>query len=176
MQRMILCKLHSASREFQEWMHRLRCLVPNPSSSRSIHFGHSFAWTTWPETFWPRGIMRPRDSVCGWKPTVFTWYYFFFSILLNENFVAFLSASEMGERRSLKRIAAEWKRIKGGQEPEEALNNLPASYLLYYQEIIRDISDTISVLLHYVLTKSANKYLLQVSRTNPGQTWKVMAT
>ena len=36
----------------------------------------------------------------------------------------------MGERRSLKRIAADWKRIKGGQEPEEALNNLPAIYYI----------------------------------------------
>ena len=43
-----------------------------------------------------------------------------------ENFVAFFSASEMGERRCLKGIAADWKRIKGGQEPEEASNNLPA--------------------------------------------------
>ena len=61
---------------------------------------------------------------------MFTWYYLFFSILLNENFVAFFSASEMGERRSLKRIAADWKRIKGGQEPEEALNDLPAIYYI----------------------------------------------
>ena len=22
---------------------------------------HIFTWTTWPETLWPRGIMRPRD-------------------------------------------------------------------------------------------------------------------
>ena len=22
---------------------------------------HIFAWTTWPKTLWPRGIMRPRD-------------------------------------------------------------------------------------------------------------------
>ena len=37
-----------------------RCLVSVrcfPSLSRSIHF----AWTTRPETLWPRGIMRPRD-------------------------------------------------------------------------------------------------------------------
>ena len=49
-----------------------------------------------------------------------------------ENFVAFFSASEMGERRK-KRIAADWKRIKGGQEPEEALNmlnNIPAIYYI----------------------------------------------
>ena len=43
-----------------------------PSPSRSTHFGdvseangretpHIFAWTTWTETLWPRGIMRPRD-------------------------------------------------------------------------------------------------------------------
>ena len=47
-----------------------------------------------------------------------------------ENFVAFFSASEMGERRCLKGIAADWKRIKGGQEPEEASNNLPAIYYI----------------------------------------------
>ena len=40
--------------------------------SRSIHYGdisgsnrretpHFFAWTKWPETHWPPGIMRPRD-------------------------------------------------------------------------------------------------------------------
>lgn len=47
-----------------------------------------------------------------------------------ENFVAFFSASEMSERRCLKGIAADWKRIKGGQEPEEASNNLPAIYYI----------------------------------------------
>ena len=39
---------------------RERCRVPVrrfSSPSRSIHF----AWTTRPETLWPRGIMRPRD-------------------------------------------------------------------------------------------------------------------
>lgn len=46
-----------------------------------------------------------------------------------ENFVAFFSASGMGERRCLNGIAADWKRIKGGQEPE-ASNNLPAIYYI----------------------------------------------
>ena len=47
-------------REKCTWMYVDRCLVPVrrfPSPSRSIHF----AWTTRPETLWPRGIMRPRD-------------------------------------------------------------------------------------------------------------------
>ena len=26
---------------------------------------HIFAWTTWPETLWPRGIMRPRNWQIG---------------------------------------------------------------------------------------------------------------
>ena len=63
-----------------------RCLVSVrrfPRPSRSTHFGdlseangHIFAWTTWPETSWPRGIMiwglglgksssrRPLRSMC----------------------------------------------------------------------------------------------------------------
>ena len=78
--------------------------------------------------------MRSGDSVaedlrCRHGTICFSAFY---KIKL-ENFVAFFPASEMGERRSLKRIAADWKRIKGGQEPEEALNmlnNLPAIYYI----------------------------------------------
>ena len=46
-------------REKCTWMYVDRCLVHGrfPSPSRSLHF----AWTTRPETLWPRGIMRPRD-------------------------------------------------------------------------------------------------------------------
>ena len=126
----ILCKLHSASREFQEWMHRLRCLVPSPSSSRSIQFGHSFAWATWPETLWPRGIMRSEDSVaenlrCSHGTICFSAFY---KIKL-ENFVAFFFRFWDGWKVKGD-LAAEWKRIKGGQEPEEALNNLPAIYYI----------------------------------------------
>ena len=60
---------------FQSSSYILSCLVPVrrfPAPSWSIQFGdvseangwetpHFFARTTWAETHWPRGIMRPRD-------------------------------------------------------------------------------------------------------------------
>ena len=46
----------SANRPSNNWALMARSVLRFPRPSRSIRFG---AWTTWFETLWPNGIMRP---------------------------------------------------------------------------------------------------------------------